>query len=915
MAELASGVWECVIWGCSVVCLVLRAADGVLQLPKGIYFYVDTLPAILKAKTVAETLAAGQRKAKPRTRDYLRHPDLTPHVFSVEWEKIESIFPNNKRTIVVSSLCTHSYFINEVGTMRLLSTAAVRKTYRIVDDYDQACSQLFDFCLGQGFPALIKPELSGYCPRVPRDDDAQHERKRGRPRLQHYDKDTPKAKRQQRRDVSRTIKAHTEEYGVGLGESLNHSLTTGKRCSDAVKALLNGMSDFVSPNVVKKSYVAIAKLTFPPIWRVLLGKDSGVMSFGALGCMRREKRLKQHEPPRDWVEDYQGLVNEVATKAWNIMPQGGNVHPIVFGDRPGAMSNSRIAYTNIYSLLAWDVYSSVVRGRDLRPFIIPDGGQACRPLVYKLSFDTTQTGGKDMFMMGVIPHTFPVHKLRVQSAANLLVLCLARIAEDSNLVQNGVPGLGAALDDLHANGVRVQTGPDTYIRVAVEFHVAADLKALWLALGLDNFACPCCMQSGWEQMQVTVGNPVQRVLQKCLGVPQERIHLCALHGTLRIVERLLKNACISAYGRDNQKRKLARITELKEYLVKTLGRNKFVITLKLSEVENHAEMMEVDGVYDVVGSAGADAVAVGRNVSAIIGQKFTIRLSSLTGAQAALILRRRLYVSIVKITEGDCTCAETREAFGCTGPPGSSKVVCRHCGALEVWEMFATTIHPLLELNGTPLRLSQAVREDRLDEELEDIRLEAERWLTLYVVRYGRYITPYVHVIGKHLHTLLAQPGNTVGGWAQVRARQAKLASACIAIHLCRFYVPQQGFEAAHKMIRRILRHGSSQGGGRDKKSVLIQIMQHLFRLNWCRLRAQAETARKTPALVKDIGEQQQGLAEWLQQTSFDFVDAEFKSKYPERDSDKYVESQCYATLHDETLLAAAMEEVRKEYA
>ena len=764
MSELASGVWKCALWGCNVVCLVLRAAEAALKLPKGIYFYIDLLPAIINAKAFANSIAGeAQRKAKPRTRDYVRHPEVTSHVFSVDWDTIELLYPNIKRTIVVPSTCAQSYFINSIGTMRLLSTAAVRKTFAGGEtDYNAACRQLFDFCLEQGFEALLIPDFNEIRPPV-----GQHG-KRGRPR-KNFEPGTVQAKRQRKLDVSRTIKTHIADYGIALGEALNDSLTAGKRCSEGVASLLGGVSQFVSPKLIKKSYVAIAKLTFPPIWRVLLGKDSGVMSFSSMACMRREKRLKQHEPPRDWVEDYQTLVNLVATKAWTIMPEAGRVHPIVFGDRPDSMTNSRIVYTNIYGLLAWDVYSSIICGRDLRPFTIPpEGGQASRKLVYKLSFDTTQTGGKDMFMMGVIPHTFPLHDLRVQSASNLLVLCLARIAEDSNLVKNGVPRLGIALDDLHANGLRVQTGPETHIRVAVEFHVAADLKALWLALGLDAFACPCCMKTGWREMQVTVGEPVQRALQNCLGVPQDRIHLCALHGTLRIVERLLKNACIQAYGRDNQRGKLGRITKLKEYLVTALGRNKFVITLKLSEVENHAEMMEVDGVFDVVGGAAAEAVAVGRNVSTIIGQKFTIRLSSLTGAQAQLILRRRLYVAIVKITEGDCTCAQTREAFGSSGPPGSSKVLCRHCGALEVWETFATTLHPLLQLNGTPVRLSQALREGRLDDELEVIRLEADRWLSLYVVRYGRYITPYVHVIGKHLHELLAQPGHTVGGWAQV---------------------------------------------------------------------------------------------------------------------------------------------------
>jgi len=111
-------------------------------------------------------------------------------------------------------------------------------------------------------------------------------------------------------------------------------------------------------------------------------------------------------------------------------------------------------------------------------------------------------------------------------------------------------------------------------------------------------------------------------------------------------------------------------------------------------------------------------------------------------------------------------------------------------------------------------------------------------------------------------------------------------------------------------MIRRVLKHGSSQGGGRSKKSVLVQIMQHLFRLNWGRIRVQAEAARKAPVLVKEVGDQQVELVAWLERTSFHAVDGQFKDKYPERDVAKYVEGQCYAALHDDKLLAAAVKEV-----
>jgi hypothetical protein len=119
----------------------------------------------------------------------------------------------------------------------------------------------------------------------------------------------------------------------------------------------------------------------------------------------------------------------------------------------------------------------------------------------------------------------------------------------------------------------------------VDIHVAADLKALWLALGMKNFACPFCNASGKPDMCKIAEDLERRELSDLLGVPPSKVHLCALHACLRIVERLLKNSAVHAYSKDAHVHdgKRDRIKRLKDYLRSTLRRKKFVITLKKSE--------------------------------------------------------------------------------------------------------------------------------------------------------------------------------------------------------------------------------------------------------------------------------------------------------------------------------------------
>ena len=160
-----------------------------------------------------------------------------------------------------------------------------------------------------------------------------------------------------------------------------------------------------------------------------------------------------------------------------------------------------------------------------------------------------------MYMLGFVPHSLPLTK-KLQSADNVEILCLAKAKETSNVIANALPSIGDSIRTLQTEGIaldyaRVNAYDMEPPEVNVEFHLAADLSALWLALGLDNFTCIYCEAGTHAHMNNVNTEKAKRILSDTLGIPPERIHLCALHAQLRIVERLVKNAASRAYSRDN----------------------------------------------------------------------------------------------------------------------------------------------------------------------------------------------------------------------------------------------------------------------------------------------------------------------------------------------------------------------------
>jgi hypothetical protein len=184
------------------------------------------------------------------------------------------------------------------------------------------------------------------------------------------------------------------------------------------------------------------------------------------------------------------------------------------------------------------------------------------------------------------------------------------------------------------------------LKFRVEFHIAADLKALWLCLGLKNFVCPFCTQTSFNKD--LHGTFDARELSGCLGVPSNRVHLCSLHATLRIVERLVKNAASFVYQHNEVRVRNQKFKALSGLIESKLKRKKFNITvgsLKEAKVE---EALPADEVF-----IDNDA-SLGTNLGAMFQNNVHVKLSALTGSQAIKILEKEdIYMGIIDITEGE----------------------------------------------------------------------------------------------------------------------------------------------------------------------------------------------------------------------------------------------------------------------
>jgi hypothetical protein len=96
----------------------------------------------------------------------------------------------------------------------------------------------------------------------------------------------------------------------------------------------------------------------------------------------------------------------------------------------------------------------------------------------------------------------------------------------------------------------------------------------------------------------------------------------------------------------------------------------------------------------------------------------------------------------------------------------------------------------------------------------------------------------------------------------------------------------QQGFEACHKLIRRIFHGATNQGGGGDATSSLVQIMNHLFRRQW----AFIQLALKDNPEYSDNGYLSHVRA--IFENIFYEIECDYSKKHPNRYMESYVQQQ-----------------------
>jgi hypothetical protein len=804
------------IWGeepSLVLCVTSEALQGVLGVGAGRYLLASTLPLVMAIKTRGREI-----RQSFKLRDIFRKRRCYHElVFEVQWNVLEAQLPPLQRSEFVPKTTSSSLFLEAQGVMVLFGKKTARNVYS-AEALTVSGNQLNAYLVSVGRAALPLPRTRN-C-------------KRGRPEKL-FESGSVKHHQQAVRSIGIAEQKYREDHGRELADDFRVAMSS--RPSPAVAGVVRIVANAASPELQRQVYTAITKQAFPPMWKVLRGKDKACVSFESYHQMRDAKDTKELEPAVHWLKNYQAIVSREAVGAWSIAPEGEEVHEGVGAAGAGAaLDNSRIAYCSLSKLLAWAVQTHILRGADLTRYMMREDGTFQDRLVYKLSFDTTVTGGREMFMMGVVPHTFPLGK-KVQSSGNILVLCLATLSEDRDVVSRAVPRLEQEVKELMANGLRVQVEQGEHIVFGVEMHVAADLKALWLALRLANFVCTLCEAGGWDDMQRFTGPGFPaRPLGPCLGVPAENVHLCALHATLRIAERLVKSAVMFAYGLDSQRRETrGRVAKLKAFMARTLRRKNFSISQRSAALEKEAcagDVLDVGGV--VTNSRKGQGVNVTGVKSGLV-----IKVSSLKGADARHIIGSQdVYTRIVEISEGKepgqielCPCI-TPEQRGTLATKAVARMqlrnLCRACRVWHVWHVFSTVLNPLLSHNGTPDRLAKAAEQGgaaAVTLELGRIRQDALAWIDAFNKVYGQHITPYVHIVGRHLHQLLQQSGNTVGGWSQVNRAP-----------LTRFLTPPaRAWCATHSKGSR--RHTSGSAGSTSTPLHMQGGMRGVHAPRWCK--------------------------------------------------------------------------------
>ena len=534
-------------------------------------------------------------------------------------------------------------------------------------------------------PALPHEAANAQALAAPAGDPPPVQRGRGRPKRTHDQlvaannlRASVKAAEAQYRLARQLLERHNAENDGGMGLDKAVHIKQGKKdaLQQAQEAKLTAAEDVRKD----KAFLERAVELFPKLWTVLLGQDLAFVSQAGAHIMRIFSGAKVLQPPREWVEDYSKELNHMAKYEFGISPDDGEFHRMCnFAEWKGSkeLTNCDAVNTRFKDMLHWHVLGSVAEGYDLTPYLKPAGETpaeaAARPkLVYKITFDTTQTCKQDLFMMGLSPHTFPVSQglngsraprkaterakanENFQSANNVLVLCLAHLAESKEVIEFSVPALESEVLRISRDGFKLILGGSEFT-FRMDFHIAADMSALWAALEFKNFSCVFCTREDTRSSVAAVCH--RREPTFLLGVPSSKIHLCSLHAVLRIVERLLKNQAVVAYNHADIRVRNKKLKNLTQFLEKALHRKKIKIHV-IGEKESEPVpiyMMPEDGHF-----FSSDELC-GRNVIGLRPKDRALKMSALTGTQASKIISNKaIYDKIIKLTEGKhCICFRT----------------------------------------------------------------------------------------------------------------------------------------------------------------------------------------------------------------------------------------------------------------
>lgn len=517
---------------------------------------------------------------------------------------------------------------------------------------------------------------------------------------------------------------------------------------------------------------------------------------------------------------------------------------------------------DLRSVATAQLYSSIASGK------VP---QVDKPLSFKLSFDGTIAGGKDLLSFGLIP----LWDIRyVQSSASVFPVGLAWCSEKKASLTVAIPGLTNGVQDLEEHGFSLN-GPDGFLRYNASIHIAADMASLWKLSGIgsagNKHSCVYCNANndereyvGAEVTNLTVPSNWRTDLELIFGIPWKKVHICTLHAHTRTTEKLLKQVAVKSANKDmrqtKQRTKLEalvascedEVLRLKEVLadntVTETDRRAHGIRLQtwleklqhnktnLQRFKNQAALQPgVVAMEKAVISSGV--LKKTWKITATENKKDSTKLSvdipSLTGGQASWLLGKnkaackarekdgvdsRPYIDIIVAALGDCGHGDLRNI-----KEGDFRDhFCLQCNAAAIFYQYAEHIYPVL----------RATEVSQLDKLYENTPFKC--WGKLSSLRGSKRahedgVTPTTgiddyekraHFWGKLLsHTYVD------GGNRHVIASYIHLIVDHSAV-LCDIQGPlgfwsQQSYEASHKIVKKNYSRATSHGGGRVSANAL----------------------------------------------------------------------------------------------